>query len=240
MTRELDMTTPASRPAIHPSVTESGEGIWFATPAGFVHLPLKALLSPGSPEPGVARDVWAPLLQSAPDELSRQRIVSQLIVVVRMLRSAVAEGTVHGSLGLHHDDSGDGDESALLSLFTITWVKTTWAPRGVTAARAGVTADGHTNVEYAEVPCGPATFSEMIWVPAAHSGLPPEPLLQIYAHLPHPDGTSLAVLTLGTTAVAQREQYRALLRQIAETVSFEDPFALSASAAGSGKQEELR
>ncbi|MGW1874579.1 hypothetical protein [Streptomyces sp. NPDC001975] len=135
------------------------------------------------------------------------------------------DGTAHCAVGLHRDDAEGGHGTALFSLFTISWVDTSWAPRGVTAARALVTAEGHTHIEYGEVPCGPAAFSETVRMPTAESGLPRKPLLQIHGHLPHPDGTTLALLTLSTTAVSHREQYRAILRQIARTVSFDDPFA---------------
>ncbi|MFJ8993251.1 hypothetical protein ACIRQH_23000 [Streptomyces sp. NPDC102279] len=49
--------------------------------------------------------------------------------------------------------------------------------------------------------------------------------MQIHAHLPHPDGRSLAILTLSTVSVVHREHYRAVLREIAGLVSFDDPLA---------------
>ncbi|MEU2621818.1 hypothetical protein ABZ642_27365 [Streptomyces sp. NPDC007157] len=58
---------------------------------------------------------------------------------------------------------------------------------------------------------------------AAESGLPPTPLLQVHACLPHPDHKRMAVLTLSTTAVERRVQYRAMLHGIAELTSFESP-----------------
>ncbi|MFE7976412.1 hypothetical protein [Streptomyces shenzhenensis] len=100
---------------------------------------------------------------------------------------------------------------------------TSWAPRGVTAARAVTTAEGHGNVAYDELGCGPVAFSETLRTPTSHSGLPQLPLLQIYAHVPHPDGTSLVLLTLSTTATSHRDTYRTLLRRITERVAFEDP-----------------
>ncbi|MFD3733590.1 hypothetical protein [Streptomyces sp. NPDC058632] len=70
---------------------------------------------------------------------------------------------------------------------------------------------------------GPATFSESTATPGSESGLPQRPLLQVHAHLPHPDCRRLAVLTLTTTAPARREEYRTILRAITESVSFESP-----------------
>ncbi|MFJ1972139.1 hypothetical protein ACIO93_26055 [Streptomyces sp. NPDC087903] len=229
------MTSPATSVAVHPSASEPGEGIWFATPAGFLPLPVAALaLPPDSTGMDPLEEALAPILLSAPDEASRQRFIGTLAFVRRMFRSVHSEGTVHCSLGLHRDDTGGGDGSALASLFAITWLDTAWAPRGVTAARAVVSVQGHSHIAYAEVPCGPATFSETVRVPTAESGLPQNSLLQVFAHLPHPDGTSLALLTLSTTAVARREQYRAMLRRIAHTVTFEDPFASGVDPGRSG------
>lgn len=110
----------------------------------------------------------------------------------------------------------------LLSIFTISWRDTSIAPRGVTAARAVTATDGHTHIAVMELPCGPATFSERTLKAATTSELPQERLLQIHAHLPHPDCKRLAVLTISTTATARRGEYRAILRQIAETVRFEN------------------
>ncbi|MFE9606976.1 hypothetical protein [Streptomyces sp. NPDC006012] len=166
-----------------------------------------------------------PLLASAPDDGIRRQFAANLADVLRMFHVLSREGMVHCSLGLHRDDTGQGDGGGvLLSLFTIAWMGTAWGPRGVTAARAVASAEGHTHIDYAELPCGPATFSETVRTPTLESGLPGRPLLQIHAHLPHPDGTSLALLTLSTTAVVLRESYRLVLRQMAELVSFDDPF----------------
>ncbi|MGW3283327.1 hypothetical protein ACWDR3_01630 [Streptomyces sp. NPDC001002] len=220
------MTAPMPNLVIHPSARTEGDGIWFLKPPGFISWPFDALAAePASRNSEVLREVMEPLLATAPDEATRQRFVADLHFAERLFATLRTAGTVHCSLGLHRDDTGDGDVGMLFSLFTITWVNTTWAPRGVTAARAVTAAEGHTHVEYAEMPCGPASFSESVRVPSADSGLPQEPLLQLHAHVPHPYGTSLALLTLSTTATTHRDPFRRLLRQIAELVSFDDPFA---------------
>ncbi|MEV0529837.1 hypothetical protein AB0I66_41105 [Streptomyces sp. NPDC050439] len=89
-----------------------------------------------------------------------------------------------------------------------------------------------------ELPCGPASFSELVRVPKSDSAPPQTPLLQVFAHLPHPDGKRLVTLTLGTTAVNRRAEYRSLLHHIAENVSFENPLleaeAIRRAAAGRG------
>ncbi|MFK0281187.1 hypothetical protein ACIQVL_12080 [Streptomyces sp. NPDC090499] len=230
-------TAPAVNIIVHPSAEESGDGVWFAVPAGFTTVPLTALVAPtGSPEAQRLREALGPTLDAAPDELSRQEFITTLIAVQRMLHSVYQNGTAHCAVGLHRDDTDDTEDlegSALLSLFTVSWVDTAWAPRAVTAARVLVTAEGHTGIDFTEVPCGPAAFSETLRTAVAESGLPPQPLLQLHGYLPHPDGTALALLTLSTTAVRRRAQYRAILRQIAKTVTFEDPFAIAAGGEGS-------
>lgn len=227
------MTSLPAELLIHPSAGEPGDGIWFAMPPGFTPLPLDVLLAPqNSPESDAFRESLEPLLNSAPDDVTRQKFMATLTTTRRMFSSLRGEGVVHCSLGLHKDDTDNGDGSALLSLFSVTWVDTSWAPRGVTAARAALHDQGHSNIEYVEFPCGPVSFSETVLRPTAQSGLPQQPLLQVHGYLPHPDGTALALLTLSTTAVRQREQYRAIVRQIAHTVTFDDPFT---AAPGGGR-----
>ncbi|GGN33323.1 hypothetical protein [Streptomyces fuscichromogenes] len=225
-------TASASNVTAIPSAEESGDGIWFGVPAGFTTVPLPALVtSAGAPEAERLGEALAPILDAAPDEVCRQEFVATLAAVQRMLHSLCTNGTAHCAVGLHRDDAegtADPEGSFLLSLFTITWVDTAWAPRAVTAARVLLAAEGHTDIDFTEVPCGPVAFSETLRTAAAESVLPPQPLLQIHGYLPHPDGTAIALLTLSTTAVRRREQYRAILRQIAHTVTFEDPFATAA------------
>ena len=48
-------------------------------------------------------------------------------------------------------------------------------------------------------------------------------LYEATAYLPFPDGRNLAVLTLTTTAVDARENYRDIHRAMAEMVSFDNP-----------------
>lgn len=223
------MTTSTPNFVLHPSATAPGEGVWYATPAGFTPLSLESLLaSPITAAADGLHQALGPVLTSAPDEATREAVLARLGTAQRMFQVMHETGTVHCSLGLHRDDTGDGDGGPLLSLFTITWVETAWAPRTVTAARAVATAEGHTHIEYVELPSGPATFSETVRNPTPESGLPQQPLLQVHAHIPHPDGRRLAVLTLSATAVGHREHYRAVLQQIAGLISFEDPFASSA------------
>ncbi|MFJ8804818.1 hypothetical protein [Streptomyces sp. NPDC102490] len=208
---------------VHESVQDPHAELWFAEPAGFTALPMNALLAEwNTPEAELLVAAAAPLLASAPNEMARQQFIAFFASGQQALGALREFGTVHCSVGLHRDDVGGGAQP-LLSLFTITWRDTATAPRAATAARAVTASGGHRHVEYLELPCGPLTISEVLRRPAAESGLPHVPLLQVHAHLPHPDCKRLAVFTVSTVAVARREEYRALLRGMVETVRFEDP-----------------
>lgn len=205
--------------------------LWFAQPAGFTTIPIRALLNPpGSPGAEALRDAIEPLLDAINDDLARQRFLAQLTRGQQLLAALAEAGTTRCAIGLHRDDLADPPNSEahdahLFSLFTLSWRDIATATPAVTAARAVAGAEGHTNIEYLELPCGPASFSELVRTPNAESGLPRDPILQVFAHLPHPDGKRLVVLTLGTTAVSRRAEYRGLMHQIAENVSFENPLA---------------
>lgn len=219
------MALPAPRFTVHPSAREPGDGVWFAVPAGFLDLSLDAFAAP--PDSPLARsnaEALASVLSTAPDDAVREALVTQLTTARQMLRALRSEGASHCSLGLHRDDTGGAGKTPLVSLFTVTWVDAVWAPRGITVGRAVAAVEGHTDIVYAELLCGPVTFSEMLRIPTRESGLPQSPLLQVHAHLAHPDGRTLVLFTLSTTAVAQREHYRAIVRRIAESASFDDPF----------------
>ncbi|MFE2354937.1 hypothetical protein [Streptomyces parvulus] len=212
---------------LHESVEDPQAELWFAEPPGFVSLPLDALLAePGSSAAEALRVASAPLLDAAPGELARQRVVAQLAQGQQMLSALCRFGTVYCAIGLHRDDvDSSGAVTPLLSLLTITWHDTNVAPRTVTAARAVTSVSGHTNVARVDLPCGPGVLSETTSPPPPTPvpGLPPLPLLQVHAHLPHPDCKRMAVLALSTVAVARRGEYRGILRQVVETVRFEDP-----------------
>ncbi|MFE7810677.1 hypothetical protein ACFU5P_01535 [Streptomyces sp. NPDC057433] len=210
------------------SVADPLAELWFVEPAGFLPLPMDALLpDPNSSAGEGLRAAAAPLLDAAPDETARQQFIAAFAAGQQLLSALREAGTVHCSVGLHRDDvggvEGHGAGGPLFSLFTVSWREFAPAPRGVTAARAVTAGGGHRCVEFVELAAGPATLSESTSTPGSESGLPQRSLLQVHAHLPHPDCRRLAVLTLTTTAPARREEYRAILRAIAESVSFERP-----------------
>jgi hypothetical protein len=205
---------------IDESALSEDADIWFALPKGFVPLPLRELAEPGNaPAPG---DTLGPLLDAFPDDAARQRFVTELGPVLRMARLLLEAGTIHCCLGVHADDEGDG--GLLLSLFTLAWRATDWAPRSVLAARAVTCTEDAEHIEPLDLPCGPASLVQTRLTGPPGTGLAAgRQLLQITAYVPCPDGRRIAILTLATTAVEKAGHYRVVLRQIAETVSFDHP-----------------
>ncbi|MEV6758766.1 hypothetical protein [Streptomyces sp. NPDC051214] len=232
------MSTPEF--VLDESVNEPGGDIWFAIPAGFTSMPVDALLNaPESSGADALHTSIEPILEALPDDFARRKFLTQVAVGQQLLASLAELGTTHSSIGVHRDDVSGGDSGGyLFSLFTLSWRDIAVAAPAVTAARAVTGAEGHTNIEYLDLPCGPASFSELVRAPNADSDPSQTPLLQVFAHLPHPDGKRLVTLTLGTTAVNRRAEYRSLLHHIAENVSFENPLleaeAIRRAAAGRG------
>ncbi|MGW1619843.1 hypothetical protein [Streptomyces sp. NPDC002172] len=214
---------PTPQFVIDDSATDPHAGIWFATPGGFTELPIDVLLAPpASADAERLRQALAPLVEAIPDGVTRQQFIAQLASAQQLLGALREVGTVNCALGVHRDDVAVDSGGTLHSLFTVSWRDVAWAPRPVSAARAVATAE-HAHVEYLDLPSGPASMGETVRTPSPESGLPSTPLLQIHAYLPHPDRRRMAVLTLSTTAVERRVQYRAILHNIAELTSFESP-----------------
>ncbi|MET7357630.1 hypothetical protein ABZS76_04200 [Streptomyces sp. NPDC005562] len=244
------MPSDSSFFVIDDSARDPEADIWFTVPAGFVTLPQEMLLNAVEPSGELAFSaVLSSLLDTAPDELTRRIFRAQLGSLGQLFVALCEVGTVYSAIGLHHDDVGTEDDGSLdddskrsgervgvagpggsgqplLSFLTLSWRAIAMAPCPVTAARA-VTAnqgDVHTGIEYVEdAACGPASLSESLRTPLAVGGLGTQPLLQIHANLPHPDGQRLAVLTLSTRALHRRDDYRRILRDCVGLVSFDDP-----------------
>ncbi|MGY5049801.1 hypothetical protein ACWDE0_29945 [Streptomyces sp. 900105755] len=178
--------------------------IWYALPPGFVPLPLRELATAGR-EPAEAAG-WS--AEHGP--------------VLRLAQLLLGAGTVHCCLGLHADD--EADAGPLLSLFTLAWRATGWAPRSVLAARAAVGAESAEHIEMLDLPCGSATLVQTrTTAPAEMRLTTPCELLQATVYVPCPDGRRVAVLSLATASVPRARHYRALLKGIARTVTFENP-----------------
>ncbi|MEU2338266.1 hypothetical protein ABZ608_32610 [Streptomyces sp. NPDC013172] len=178
--------------------------VWFAMPPGFVPIPLQELMT------------------AAHESASTAGPLSGLGPVLRLARLLLEAGVVHCCLGLHSDDQTDG--GPLLSLFTLAWRPTEWAPRSVLAARAATAPEETEHLEALDLPCGPASLVQTRAEVPVELGLDaPSGLLQVTAHVPCLDGRRIAILSLATTAVEHARHFRDLLRDIAATVSFEDP-----------------
>jgi hypothetical protein len=209
---------------IDPSAGMPDADIWFALPAGFVPVPLTELIGaeevPSSAE-GQRHSPEALAAMLTGPENSRQLL--ELLAPVRRLAHVLAySGVIHCSVGLHRDDEGDG--SLLLSLFTLGWRETSWAPRGVMAARAAAGMADASHVEALDLPCGPATLVEIRTSPQAADVS--QELLQDVVYVPFPDARKLAILTLSTIAVHRSGHYRDLLRETARMVTFDNPLPM--------------
>lgn len=209
---------------IDPSARMPDADIWFALPVGFVPVPLTELVVADevltSPEGQRHRLEALATMLTGPE--SSGQLLDLLAPVQRLAHVLAYSGVIHCSMGMHRDDAGDG--SLLLSMFTLGWRETAWAPRGVMAARAAAGTADASHVEALDLPCGPATLVEIRANPQV-AGTPQE-LLQVVAYVPFPDAHKLAILTLSTTAVHCSDHYRDLLRETARLVTFENPLSM--------------
>lgn len=215
---------------IDESARSQDADIWFALPPGFLPLPLRELIEAGNSQAEAAHpgDTLRPLLEALPDVETRQRLLADLGPVLRTAQLLVEVGTIHCSLGLHTDD--EGDRGLLLSMFTLTWRATGWAPRGILAARAAANAEGAEHIEVLDLACGPASLVQTRLTGPPEAGFAAQrQLLQVTAYVPCPDGQRVAILTLATTAVEHAGHYRALLGDIAGSVSFDNPLSAVSS-----------
>ncbi|MEW1773809.1 hypothetical protein [Streptomyces sp. NPDC086777] len=177
--------------------------IWFALPPGFLPLPLHELAAACDAAPTAGR-------------------AAGIGPVLRLAQLFLGAGALHCCLGLHTDDEGDG--GPLLSLFTLARRAADWAPRSVLAGRVAAGAEGAEHIEMLDLPCGPVSLvqTRLKEPPELELGTP-SGLLQVTAYVPGLDGRHIAIFSLATTAADRARYYRDLLRDIAATVSFEDP-----------------
>ncbi|MEU6283911.1 hypothetical protein [Streptomyces sp. NPDC047028] len=218
------MTSPLYM--IDESALSEDADVWFVLPPGFVPLPLRelAIAEQNPAMAGRLGDALRPLFEASADAAARQRLLTAFGPVLRMAQVLLSVDTVHCCVGLHVDDVGDGD--LLLSMFTLTWKATNWAPRRVLVARALAGAQGTEYRERLDLPCGPAAFVQSrLTGPPEVGPVAGRQLLQVTAHVPCTEGRRIAILTLATTATERAQEYRCLLRDIARSVSFENPFA---------------
>ncbi|MFD8223731.1 hypothetical protein ACFV16_06100 [Streptomyces massasporeus] len=209
---------------IDPSARILDADIWFALPAGFVPVPLTELVAAeevraGAEGRGHSHEALATMLNRPGNS---EQLLGLLAPVRRLAQVLAYSGVIHCSVGMHRDDEGDG--SLLLSLFTVGWRETVWAPRGVTAARAASATQDTSHMEALELPCGPASLVAIRTNPLGVD--PAQELLQAVVYVPFPDARKLAILTLSTTAVHRSVHYRDLLRELARMVTFENPLLM--------------
>ncbi|MEU3335655.1 hypothetical protein [Streptomyces sp. NPDC006668] len=206
--------------------------IWFAVPPGFVPLPLQELSEAVHvpAQAGRQGDALELMLTGLPDGTARETLLAGLGPVFRMAQLLLAAGAVQCCVGLHKDDEGDG--GLLLSLFTLASRTTDWAPRGLLAARAALSTKDAERIEVLDLSCGPVSLVQTRLIAPQEAGnTTGHRLLQNTAYVPCPDGRRLAILTLATPAVGHASYYRALLRDIVGTVSFDSPLPNASDAA---------
>ncbi|MFE9613688.1 hypothetical protein [Streptomyces sp. NPDC006012] len=207
--------------AIDPSAQMPDADIWFALPPGFMPFPVERILA-GEGTSGGEEHVGGPSAErlAVPDgSPGREHLVPPLAPVRRLTYMLAWTRVIHCSVGMHRDD--EGGDSLLLSLFTLAWRETAWAPRSVTAARSAAAVSDAVHREILDLPCGPGSLVETRVTPQV-DGVTQE-LLQATAYVPYPDARRLAILTLSTTATHHSDHYRNLLRETARMVTFDNP-----------------
>ncbi len=193
--------------------------VWFATPPGFVEIPIADLFAdPDSPE--AARSVEAvDLLLDLVPEGKREGFLTQLSEARTLSGLMIKEGVVHVAIGAHEGDDGD----MISSVLTLTSKEMPFSPPKLAAAQAATARESALPVAVVDLPCGPGAFTEaVVEVPAEADPQQPS-LYEVAAYLPYPSGQRLLVLTLTTTAVEARMHYRDIHRGIVHTVSFDNP-----------------
>ncbi|MHB9757759.1 hypothetical protein ACYBSK_25570 [Streptomyces sp. BYX5S] len=193
--------------------------VWFATPPGFVEIPIAALFAePGSPEAARTVEAVNALLALVPED-KRADFLTQLGEARTLSGLMLEEGVVHVAIGAHEGDDGE----MISSVLTITSKETPFSPPKLAAVRAATKRESAVPVAVVDLPCGPGAFTEtVVEVPAEVAPGRPS-LYEVTAYLPYPGGQGIVVLTLTTTAVEAREHYRDIHRGIAHMVSFDNP-----------------
>ncbi|MGW0424083.1 hypothetical protein [Streptomyces sp. NPDC003015] len=118
----------------------------------------------------------------------------------------------------------EGDDGAMLeSVVMLARRGIPWTPAKLAAAQAATARKNALPVAVVDLPCGPGAFTESLVQLPTEANPRQRSLYEATAYLPFPDGRNLAVLTLTTTAVDARENYRDIHRAMAEMVSFDNP-----------------
>ncbi|MDQ0993959.1 hypothetical protein [Streptomyces sp. V3I7] len=202
------------------SARDATSKLWFATPRGFMDVPLAALGPDQGTELDANFDGFVGHLLEAVEEEARERCLEAMLAVRFLARMMRNEGMIGCFLGMHFADDG----TSAASVLTVALRDIEWAPPKMTATRAVTLRENSTNVGLLTLPGGlPAGVSETLVQVPGEGARPTQELYQCDLYVPSPSGVQLAILNLSTTCTSSRTYYRQLLEAIAPTVSFTDP-----------------
>ncbi|WP_405469959.1 hypothetical protein [Streptomyces canus] len=205
--------------AIDESAMERGCDLWFALAPGYVEVPFRDLFAdPESAEGARVVEAVESLLELVPQE-QQAGFLEQLAQARALTSEMRREGVVTFAIGAH-----EGDDGAMLeSVVMLARREIPWTPPKLAAAQAATARKNALPIAVVDLPCGPGAFTESLVELPAEADSRQRSLYEATAYLPFPDGRNLAVLTLTTTAVGARENYRDIHRAMAEMVSFDNP-----------------
>ncbi|MDQ0764336.1 hypothetical protein [Streptomyces canus] len=165
-----------------------------------------------------ADSVGESLLELVPHE-QQAGFLEQLAQARALTSEMQREGVVSFAIGAH-----EGDDGALLeSVVMLARREIPWTPPKLAAAQAATARKNALPIAVVDLPCGPGAFTESLVELPEQADSRQRSLYEVTAYLPFPDGRNLGVLTLTTTAVDARENYRDIHRAMAEMVSFDNP-----------------
>jgi hypothetical protein len=165
-----------------------------------------------------ADSVGESLLELVPQE-QQAGFLEQLAQARALTSEMQREGVLSFAMGVHEGDAG----AMLESVVMLARREIPWTPPKPAAAQAATARENALPIAVADLPCGPGAFTESLVELPAEADSRQRSLYEATAYLPFPDARNLVVLTLTTTAVGARENYRDIHRAMAEMVSFDNP-----------------
>ncbi|MGA5566844.1 hypothetical protein ACPCUV_37535 [Streptomyces platensis] len=204
---------------IDQSALSAEADVWYALPPGYMDVPFASILeNPGSE--AELTDGLLPLM-AAMSPQGRSRFLEALQEAETLAARLIREGVIACALGMHEDDDG----SLLHSVLTIARVETSWTPAELAVRHAATARGSATPLRVERLAHGPAAFAESeIELPESSAqDTPSGTVYQAVAYLAAPDRSSMAVVSISTTATQGAEGYRSIVRSVAETISFDNP-----------------
>ncbi|MER6528386.1 hypothetical protein [Streptomyces sp. NPDC001508] len=211
--------------------------VWFLAPEGFFALPLA-----DSPEERAARaHSFVRALYSRGDETVWDPAAPYYTAIAELMQGT---GVSYAAMGLfstseeEHTPEGDiarhdPSEGVAQCAFTLAAIPTDQANTETDVVAQGIfaalTADPYNEVEWLDLPCGPAvscvTWRELKLNPAVTVSGKATDLVtaRIQVHVPFPTGPFTAVFTLFTASVGRWAQFVDMMGAILQTVSFTAP-----------------